>query len=272
MFNQKAYQELAHMRSYTGSSEFSSMRAKYQEAEASRGKLLEDIRDSLGRRRKRFKEKLSKRRFDEYWATHQSEKEAFESERKSLFEQISVLDSEISTIPQKTEGYSTMLELQKKVENLASEKKALSFFKAKEKKAIQEQIDSINNDIVPIQSRINSAIEEIRKRISPLQNRIKAIDTELTKPRGAAAADGAICPACGATIIPGWKFCNECGAVAPDHAADGVVCPACGKKNPLDAKFCTGCGGKLEADKRICACGAELAPSSNFCTKCGAKL
>jgi len=169
-----------------------------------------------------------------------------------------------------------MLELQKKVENLASDIKALSLFKTKEKKAIQEQIDSINNEIAPIQSRINSAIEEIRKRIYPLQNRIKGIDTELTKPRGVAAfdhaADGAVCPACGATIVPGWKFCNECGAAAPDHAIEGAVCPACGKKNPLDAKFCTGCGGKLEADKRICACGAELAPDMNFCTYCGAKI
>jgi len=144
---------------------------------------VSDMLDLVKNRKKKIEEIAGKRRLDEYWAAHQSEKEALESERKSLFEQLNVLDSEISTTPQKVEGYSTMLELQKKVENLASEKKSLSLFKLKEKKAIQEQIDSTNNEIVPIQSRINSAIEEVQKRISSLQSRIKAIDTELTKSR-----------------------------------------------------------------------------------------
>jgi len=134
-------------------------------------------------RKKRLEEVVGKRRFDEYWAAHQSEKTELESEKQSLTEQIAALNEEITTVPQKTDGYAAMVELQKKAENLTSEKKALSLFKLKEKKAVQAQIDSTNDEIAPIQERINTAIEEVQKRIVPLQGRIEAIDTELTRPR-----------------------------------------------------------------------------------------
>ncbi len=56
-------------------------------------------------------------------------------------------------------------------------------------------------------------------------------------------------------------------------------CPACGAKVPEGAKFCAFCGAKLvdaaspEKTEKVCpACGAKLAASSNFCTVCGAKL
>jgi chromosome segregation ATPase len=146
----------------------------------------EDVRNILAlaeKRKQRLEEVVGKRRFDEYWAAHQSEKAELESEKQSLTEKIAALNEEITTVPQKTDGYDTMVELQKKIENLTSEKKALGLFKLKEKKAVQVQIDSTNNEIAPIQVRINSAIEEVQGRISPLQSRIDAIDTELTKPR-----------------------------------------------------------------------------------------
>jgi len=134
-------------------------------------------------RKQRLEEVVGKRRFDEYWTAHQSEKTALESEKQSLTEQIAAINEEITAVPQKTDGYADMVELQKKAENLASEKKALGLLKLKEKKAVQLQIDSTNNEIAPIRERINAAIEEVQKRITPLQSRIEAIDTELTKPR-----------------------------------------------------------------------------------------
>ena len=133
--------------------------------------------------RKTRMEEVGKRRFDEYWTAHQSEKKVLESEKQSLTEQIAALNAEIAAIPPKDDGYAKMVELQKKAENLASEKKALGLLKLKEKKAVQLQIDSTNNEIAPIQERINAAIEEVQKRIAPLQSRIEAIDTELTRPR-----------------------------------------------------------------------------------------
>jgi len=129
------------------------------------------------------KKKLSDLRVEEYWTFHQEKKKKLESEKKSLKEQISVLNKEISKIPKEAEGYTDMIEFQKKTQELTAEKKALGFFKFKDKKAIQTQIDSINDKIAKIQDRINSAINEVKKRISSLETRIKEIDNELTNPR-----------------------------------------------------------------------------------------
>ena len=123
------------------------------------------------------------RRFNEYWDVHQSEKLNLEAEKQSLKEQISVLNEEISKIPEKTDGYAEMLELQKKIVNLTAEKKSLGLFKFKDRSAVKAQINSVKNEIAPIQARIDSAIDEVKKRISSLESRINAIDTELTKPR-----------------------------------------------------------------------------------------
>ena len=138
---------------------------------------------SYKNRRDQLIQQNTKRRTEKYWDAHQEEKAALESEKKTLADQVTALQSEVKDIPKNIDGYANMVELQKKVESLTSEKAALGLFKGKEKKAIQEQIDAANKEIAPIQSRINSAVEEVQKRIPPLESRIKEIDTELTKPR-----------------------------------------------------------------------------------------
>ena len=129
------------------------------------------------------KERLKKCKFEEYWAFHQAEKKRLEEEKQSLEEQIAILNKEILEIPKKTEGYANMVEFKKKTQKLTAEKKAFGFFKFKDKKALQTQIDSLNNEINIIQSCINSAIDAVQKRITSLENRINAINTELAKPR-----------------------------------------------------------------------------------------
>ena len=118
--------------------------------------------------------------FSKKWIEVKAE---IESEKNSLTEQIDALNKEISAISENTDGYANMVELQNKIQKLNSEKSELGFFKFKEKKVIQEQIDSANNEIAPIRARIDSATEEVQKRISPLRGIIEAIDTELTKRR-----------------------------------------------------------------------------------------
>ena len=130
-----------------------------------------------------IRKQTSERRFNEYWEAHQSERENLESEKQSLNEQINTLNNKISEIPQNTDGYTLMVELQKKVQDLTVEKKALGFFKFKDKKAIRMQINAVKAEIAPIQLRIDSAIDDVKKDISLLQSRIKEIDIELTKPR-----------------------------------------------------------------------------------------
>jgi len=55
----------------------------------------------------------------------------------------------------------------------------------------------------------------------------------------AAAAASAVCPACGAAIAPGGKFCPECGA-----KVGGNTCVSCGAAIPAGTKFCPECGAK----------------------------
>jgi hypothetical protein len=141
------------------------------------------LKESCNNVRKLMKEKqeaLAKQQFNEYWNSHQTEKAALESEKQSLTQQIAALNKKLS----ETDSYVRMVELQKKVKYLISEKSALDgftgLFKGKEKKAIQNQIDAVNAELARFQAWANNAKTQ---HISPLESRINAINTELTKPR-----------------------------------------------------------------------------------------
>jgi len=130
-------------------------------------------------RKVRLVEVVGKRRIDEYWAAHQDEKMALDSERVSLSEQVAALEQEMAAIP----GYSKAMELGKQLKLLQSEKSSLGMFKGKEKKAIQSQIDSLTQQLEQIKDEIRPAVESTKNRILSLESRIEVIDTELTKPR-----------------------------------------------------------------------------------------
>lgn len=144
---------------------------------------VEDMTNLVQYRQKRLVEVIGKRRFDEYWDAHQDEKVKLESEKKSLAELVSVLENEFMTATKETEGYSHMLELKNTVQSLTNEIKSLGLFKGKQKKAIQEKIESINKEIEPIQARIDSNTEDIKVQINQLTSKINEIDNELTRPR-----------------------------------------------------------------------------------------
>ena len=50
---------------------------------------------------------------------------------------------------------------------------------------------------------------------------------------------GGRCP-CGAPLLPGARFCANCGR--PVGEAAPVACPVCGHARAADSKFCSGCG------------------------------
>ena len=50
-----------------------------------------------------------------------------------------------------------------------------------------------------------------------------------------------LCPACGAQVKPGQKFCTQCGAALRVSG----LCPACGAQVKPGQKFCTQCGAPL---------------------------
>jgi hypothetical protein len=141
------------------------------------------LKNKYRERINQIQEEAAKRRFEEYWDAHQEEKTILESEKQSLIEKITTLNQEITTTPQNVDGYTHMVELQKKVQNLISERKAFGFFKFKDKWAVQKQINAVNSEITPIHLRIKSAVKEVENLISKNKNTIKEIDHELTKPR-----------------------------------------------------------------------------------------
>ena len=81
------------------------------------------------------------------------------------------------------------------------------------------------------------------------------------------AADGWVCPKCGAHAQ--GKFCPECGTQKP--AAQGAwTCPKCGAQ--ATGKFCPECGTpKPQAEGEwVCPkCGAKV--NGKFCPECGTK-
>jgi ribosomal protein L40E len=48
------------------------------------------------------------------------------------------------------------------------------------------------------------------------------------------------CPQCGASLVPGAKFCPECGA----KLSTARFCTECGAQIPINVKFCPECGAK----------------------------
>ena len=118
-------------------------------------------------------------RLEKYWEEHADRREKLKTESKDITERISVLNAEISNIP----GTREKANLELRINKLLSEKKALSFFKVKEKKAIQEQIDALMTELSPIAAKTQKALTAINAKITPLVDRQKAIQSELTKPR-----------------------------------------------------------------------------------------
>ena len=167
-----------------------------------------------------LEEIVAKRRFDEFWATNQSLKAELESEKQSLNEQITQLNTDIEAVP----GYTEMVDSQKQLDEEKSNAQSLiikpktgwlifgiivgiigAFFtfgislvltiicgiirynKMKPYRAQQADVESVfkqkTQSLNEKYSRVISDVEAIKKNIVSCENRISEIDTELTKPR-----------------------------------------------------------------------------------------
>lgn len=81
-----------------------------------------------------------------------------------------------------------------------------------------------------------------------------------------------LCPACGASVAAGKKFCGKCGAKIVSKPK--ILCPSCGSEVEEGKKFCGNCGAQIPVRKKtICpSCGAEVEEGKKFCGMCGAKV
>lgn len=114
-----------------------------------------------------------------YWEDHHAEKLAFEAEKAELTEEIDRLTKELEKLPEN----NTIKQFENQIAVLKKEKDALGLFKGKEKKALQEQIASLNARLMAANTAKSNAVEPIRVEIDELSKRIREIDAELTKDR-----------------------------------------------------------------------------------------
>jgi hypothetical protein len=59
--------------------------------------------------------------------------------------------------------------------------------------------------------------------------------------------------------------------MADPKAAKRACCPACGAHLESGVKFCPECGAKINVEKHCTECGVKLAPGAKFCGECGTK-
>lgn len=115
-----------------------------------------------------------------YWDDHIAEKTLLEKEEAILFENIYEKEKKLKSLPISYELHTT----DKKIDELIEQKSALGFFKGKEKKAIQEQIDKLEQTRNNQRSQEESEKKPIEDAITRSRSRINEIQIELNKERG----------------------------------------------------------------------------------------
>ena len=125
-------------------------------------------------------EAVRKNFIDAYWAEHPDEKAALDKEKEGLIAKIENLNCEIASLPET----KTEIQIEAKIEALQQEKSAMGIFKGKEKKLLQEQIDSLTSgDLEKAKASRNAVVSPIQAQIDAANARIAEIETELTKER-----------------------------------------------------------------------------------------
>jgi two-component system CheB/CheR fusion protein len=123
----------------------------------------------------------AQKRLDEYWSAHAREKAALESEKNRLSDQMRSLEQEMDsmTSPRLKENEN----IRGKMSQLRKEQNALGLFKGKEKKALQEKIDSCENYLAVSTAKIGEIENQMTAKIGGLNKRVDEIDDELTRAR-----------------------------------------------------------------------------------------
>lgn len=119
-----------------------------------------------------------------YWEEHASEKVQLESERSSLTATISEKEEMLKSLPISSEVAASV----KRIEELSKQKAALGMFKGKEKKALQDQIDALEQTKKQQLSQEEAEKKPLQDAIAQSKSRISEINTEFTKERGQLSA------------------------------------------------------------------------------------
>ena len=139
---------------------------------------------------------VSQQMRDKYWKEHTEEKEKLEKEIadekakiKDNVNKINDLKKEKSALEEKINATvpseSELKTLNKKEEKLKEEKSNLGLFKLKDRKAVQEKIDAIEEDIEKVNKKIEKEKKELANQYEPdmtkIESKIDKLDKEIEK-------------------------------------------------------------------------------------------
>lgn len=124
-------------------------------------------------------ERERKEKIQKYWEEHAEEKEALEKEKASLTTAIEQHEKEIETV----DGMTEWKDLQQKIEELQEEKKSISIFKLKDRKAVQDKIDVLEAKASEVEEKVKAAQAIIQKQVDEKKARITEIVNEFEKNR-----------------------------------------------------------------------------------------
>lgn len=121
----------------------------------------------------------ARRKIEEYWRAHAEEKRALDAEQAQLEARLDLLNKNLEAIPERAERDR----LQERIRMLSGERDALGVFKAREKKALQDQIDALNAELRIVNDRYSTLSADISSGISSAKRRLAEIRNELNKAR-----------------------------------------------------------------------------------------
>ncbi len=130
------------------------------------------------------------------------------------------LSAEVEPVGEDAADRATALELRK-----------VNLFKQIREAEFEREMDLINTeDFDRTKADLVAEVAEVMRELDGMPG------YQAPSEHGATASD---CPSCGATIVPGARFCSNCGT------AVGDACPGCGAVVLPGDRFCASCGQGL---------------------------
>lgn len=146
-------------------------------------------------------EAAQKRRNEEYWENHQSEKNQFETRLKEIAKEKADLQKSVSSYDSKLkavrdtqehsirEAERELADLENRIADLENQKSKLGIFAGKQKKEMQSQIDSLKADIPNVKDKVqrqksaiqndaSAKLEAIKAEQKPYADRLVALQNE----------------------------------------------------------------------------------------------
>lgn len=123
-----------------------------------------------------------------YWEDHQKELETLESEKNVLISYITELKKQLKAIP----ALGRIIEQKEAIDAYTIQLNSLGIFKGKEKKALQEKIDTCYDSIEQLEEAVSTERKPIDSEILKAESRIKEIEDEFTKDRGSTFSKGSL--------------------------------------------------------------------------------